>query len=41
MIEGYKIINNIHDSKVSDKLLAFRKNVAFNQEVMTIHWNKK
>ena len=30
MIEVYKIINNIHDSKVSDKLLAFRKNVAFN-----------
>ena len=30
MIEVYKIINNTHDSKVSDKLLAFRKNVAFN-----------
>ena len=30
MIEVYKIINNIHDSKVSDNLLAFRKNVAFN-----------
>ena len=30
MIEVYKIINNIHDSKVSDKLLTFRKNVAFN-----------
>ena len=30
MIEVYKIINNIHDSKVSYKLLAFRKNVAFN-----------
>ena len=30
MIEVYKIINNIHDGKVSDKLLAFRKNVAFN-----------
>ena len=30
MIEVYKFINNIHDSKVSDKLLAFRKNVAFN-----------
>ena len=30
MIEVYEIINNIHDSKVSDKLLAFRKNVAFN-----------
>ena len=30
MIEVYKIVNNIHDSKVSDKLLAFRKNVAFN-----------
>ena len=29
MIEVYKIINNIHNSKVSDKLLAFRKNVAF------------
>ena len=29
MIEVYKIINNIHDSKVSDKLLAFRNNVAF------------
>ena len=29
MIEVYKIINNIHDSKVSDKL-SFRKNVAFN-----------
>ena len=28
MIEVYKIINNIHNSKVSDKLLAFRKNVA-------------
>ena len=25
MIEVYKIINNIHDSKVLDKLLAFRR----------------
>ena len=30
MIEVYKIINNIHDSKESDKLLAFRKTVTFN-----------
>ena len=29
MIEVYKIINNIHDSKASDKLLALRKNVSF------------
>ena len=30
MIEVCKIINNIHDNKVLDKLLGFRKNVEFN-----------
>ena len=43
MIEVYKIINSIHDSTVSDKLLAFRKNVAFNLRLRgnDIHLNKK
>ena len=47
MIEAYKILNNIHDNKVSDKLLAFRRNVAFNlrgndrNDYTVKHWNIK